>query len=250
MELTEIEMLKNRIAYLESRPVQLEEEALKVAKQKQINDELSEKIYHANKYIESFDRQAEEKNKEISALKSQLTESRPAGHLNRYLESESMIERLQKEIIQQKAFLRSATDQIQKLDKKIAQKNEEIHSLSEQLNECTLDQNRSMPGKPMNLVKCQESKEFQIELSRDIDEIYSMLVEKNASYGNSALDPIRVFSKADSMEQILVRIDDKLSRIKRGSSYPGDNDVKDLIGYFFLFLQAERKAKQVSEEPE
>lgn len=61
-----------------------------------------------------------------------------------------------------------------------------------------------------------------------------MLVDKNISYGDSALTPIRVFSKADNLEQIKVRIDDKLNRIVNSSSYPGDNDIDDLIGYLIL----------------
>jgi hypothetical protein len=66
------------------------------------------------------------------------------------------------------------------------------------------------------------------------DNIKSMLIEKNKSYGDSALDPIRVFSKASSDEQIKIRIDDKLSRISRGSEFYGDNDLDDLIGYLIL----------------
>ncbi len=45
-------------------------------------------------------------------------------------------------------------------------------------------------------------------------EVAQMLIEKNISYGNSALDPIRIFSTADSTEQLKVRIDDKLNRVK------------------------------------
>ena len=45
-------------------------------------------------------------------------------------------------------------------------------------------------------------------------EIAKMLIEKNISYGNSALDPARIFSVADSTEQLKVRIDDKLNRVK------------------------------------
>jgi hypothetical protein len=64
--------------------------------------------------------------------------------------------------------------------------------------------------------------------------IKDMLIEKNKSYGDSALDPIRIFSKASSDEQIKIRIDDKLSRISRGSEFYGDNDLDDLIGYLIL----------------
>ncbi|ALJ19505.1 hypothetical protein AOA12_06125 [Microbacterium sp. No. 7] len=65
-----------------------------------------------------------------------------------------------------------------------------------------------------------------------------MLIEKNAAYGDSALDPVRIFSKAPADEQIRVRIDDKLSRLARGSEYPGDDTVMDLIGYLVLLIIA------------
>jgi hypothetical protein len=64
--------------------------------------------------------------------------------------------------------------------------------------------------------------------------IAQMLVEKNISYGDSALDPVRVFSKVDAVEQLRVRIDDKLSRLMKGTDYAGDNDIDDLIGYLVL----------------
>lgn len=70
------------------------------------------------------------------------------------------------------------------------------------------------------------------------DGIKEMLVKKNQSYGDSAVDPIRIFSKSDNLEQIKVRIDDKLSRISRGSEFYGDNDLDDLIGYLVLFKVA------------
>lgn len=70
-------------------------------------------------------------------------------------------------------------------------------------------------------------------------EITEMLLEKNVAYGNSALNPIRIFSNADDMEQLNVRIDDKLNRIKNKKLYAGDNDEDDLIGYLLL-----KKAKK------
>lgn len=72
------------------------------------------------------------------------------------------------------------------------------------------------------------------------DEIKKLLIEKNRSYGNSALEPVRIFSKSDNLEQIRVRIDDKLSRFARGKDYPGDNDIDDLIGYLILLKVAHR----------
>lgn len=70
-------------------------------------------------------------------------------------------------------------------------------------------------------------------------EIGAMLKAKNRAYGNSALDPIRCFSKADPAEQIRVRIDDKLSRLMRGKDGREDT-VLDLLGYLVLLRIAER----------
>jgi hypothetical protein len=78
------------------------------------------------------------------------------------------------------------------------------------------------------------SLDTQNKISQVCDEIKNMLIEKNKSYGDSAINPVRIFSKADSMEQIKVRIDDKISRISRGKEFYGDNDIDDLIGYLVL----------------
>ncbi len=73
------------------------------------------------------------------------------------------------------------------------------------------------------------------EIWNTCHEIAHMLIEKNISYGNSALDPVRIFSKAGPREQLHVRIDDKLNRLMKGTDYPGDNDIDDLIGYLVLY---------------
>jgi len=66
-----------------------------------------------------------------------------------------------------------------------------------------------------------------------------MLHAKNAAYGNSALQPLRIMSKADPEEQIRVRIDDKLSRLARGSA-AGEDVIQDLLGYLILLRIAQR----------
>jgi len=53
-------------------------------------------------------------------------------------------------------------------------------------------------------------------ISAECREVERLLLAKNAAYGNSALQPVRIFSKADAVEQLRVRIDDKLSRLARG----------------------------------
>lgn len=76
--------------------------------------------------------------------------------------------------------------------------------------------------------------EMKKEIIKHCREIEEMLLEKNKSYGNSALEPIRIFSKATTMEQINVRIDDKLSRIAKGNNYDNEDTELDLIGYLIL----------------
>lgn len=73
------------------------------------------------------------------------------------------------------------------------------------------------------------------DIARVCDDVKQLLLQKNMKYGDSALNPIRVLSKSGPTEQILVRIDDKLNRVKQGNILEDDEDViMDLIGYFIL----------------
>jgi hypothetical protein len=77
------------------------------------------------------------------------------------------------------------------------------------------------------------------------DEIIEMLNNKNIAYGNSALNPLRLFSNVSAMEGLCVRIDDKLSRISNSGITEGTEDsVKDLIGYLLLLQVALTKSKR------
>lgn len=80
----------------------------------------------------------------------------------------------------------------------------------------------------------------ETEIMAVCQDMADFLIEKNRAYGNSALDPVRVFSGSDNVEQLKVRIDDKLSRFARGNEFPGDNDVDDLLGYLILLKVAMR----------
>jgi len=74
-----------------------------------------------------------------------------------------------------------------------------------------------------------------------ISDIEQLLLEKNRKYGDSALRPVRIFSNATPVEQILVRIDDKLSRISQGHGWDEEEDtITDLIGYLVLLQVALR----------
>lgn len=79
---------------------------------------------------------------------------------------------------------------------------------------------------------------FEVSIKKELEKIGDMLIEKNRKYGNSALEPIRVFSNASSKEQILVRLDDKLSRLKNQQIDEDEDVINDLIGYLFLLKLA------------
>jgi hypothetical protein len=76
---------------------------------------------------------------------------------------------------------------------------------------------------------------FHEQVYKVLADIQEMLIAKNQKYGNSALEPLGVFSQLSAKEGLLVRIDDKLKRIKNGTLDHDDEDViNDLIGYLVL----------------
>lgn len=87
----------------------------------------------------------------------------------------------------------------------------------------------------------------QTHIALICDQIKELLLEKNAKYGDSALNPTRVFSKANAVEQILVRIDDKLNRVKQGAGLLANDEdvVMDLIGYLVLLKIALKRDSEV-----
>jgi hypothetical protein len=90
----------------------------------------------------------------------------------------------------------------------------------------------------------------QTHISLICDQIKELLLEKNAKYGDSALNPTRVFSKANAVEQILVRIDDKLNRVKQGAGLLANDEdvVMDLIGYLVLLKIALKRDRDMEVE--
>ena len=81
----------------------------------------------------------------------------------------------------------------------------------------------------------------QVDIQIECDAIRDMLLEKNRKYGDSALNPVRLFAKADPVEQINVRIDDKLSRMQSAQSDEDEDVDLDLIGYLILRRIARRR---------
>ncbi|WP_024276008.1 hypothetical protein [Hyphomicrobium sp. 802] len=85
---------------------------------------------------------------------------------------------------------------------------------------------------------------FEAQLDKTLEKLRALLIEKNRSYGNSALDPVRLFAKTDAVEQLRVRIDDKISRLVRGLEFMGENTPTDFLGYLILLDIAERIAAE------
>ena len=73
------------------------------------------------------------------------------------------------------------------------------------------------------------------KIATTCEDIKTLLLEKNSKYGNSAVEPISIFSKQDNAAAICARIDDKLSRIANsGLSDETEDTLDDLIGYLIL----------------
>ena len=85
----------------------------------------------------------------------------------------------------------------------------------------------------------------QPDIATVCDEIKELLLEKNRLYGDSATNPVRVFSKADPTEAILIRMDDKLSRIRNMNRDDSEDAYLDLLGYLVLYRVAKLQQRRV-----
>jgi hypothetical protein len=85
----------------------------------------------------------------------------------------------------------------------------------------------------------------QADISTVCDEIKELLLEKNRRYGDAALNPVRIFSKADSVAQLQVRMDDKLSRIRTSDPEDTEDAYLDLLGYLILYRVSQMQQRRV-----
>jgi hypothetical protein len=88
----------------------------------------------------------------------------------------------------------------------------------------------------------------QQDIAQVCNQIRELLLEKNRKYGDSALNPVRVFSKASTLEQLKVRIDDKLSRLQNAQDDEDEDVTSDLIGYLVLYKVALMQQTRVDHE--
>jgi len=70
-------------------------------------------------------------------------------------------------------------------------------------------------------------------------QLEDLLLDKNERYGDAALDPMNVFSSANAVSGIRIRIDDKLKRIQNAGLVEDTEDtIQDLAGYLILLMIA------------
>tara|TARA_R100000030_G_scaffold55450_1_gene41788 strand:- start:301 stop:873 length:573 start_codon:yes stop_codon:yes gene_type:complete len=87
--------------------------------------------------------------------------------------------------------------------------------------------------------KVPKDADFAWHLDKVAKSITDLLKEKNAAYGNTALNPLGIFSKLGAAEAIKARIDDKLARISnKGLNDDTEDTARDLVGYLLLLLMA------------
>lgn len=77
----------------------------------------------------------------------------------------------------------------------------------------------------------------QQKIHEIMEAMKDLLLYKNQKYGDSAINPKKIFYKGDSTNSILIRLDDKIGRVKSNTEEkPRVNDVCDIIGYCTLLL--------------
>lgn len=81
--------------------------------------------------------------------------------------------------------------------------------------------------------------QIQKMIKEEFDNLRDFVLEKNKKYGQAVFSPRRIFSKADNIEQIKVRIDDKLSRLINQGYENASDTCADLAGYLILLRVAE-----------
>ena len=93
----------------------------------------------------------------------------------------------------------------------------------------------------LNMYDQNRQTQFEADVWNECESIAKLLVEKNRKYGDSASNPVRVFSKASPLEQLKVRMDDKLSRLKNSQDDEDEDVLLDLAGYIILYRVVQKQ---------
>lgn len=111
-----------------------------------------------------------------------------------------------------------------------------------QHNENYFDTNRNGRNTTVKDEPITQDNNFEKSLDTILMNVGNLLKSKNEAYGNTSLNPPKIFSKLDSSEAICARIDDKIMRIKnRGLVSATEDTLTDLIGYLILLKMSRKK---------
>jgi hypothetical protein len=83
------------------------------------------------------------------------------------------------------------------------------------------------------------SVKYEITYAQLKDKLRVTILDKNAKYGDAALNPLTVFIQMSNADLIKIRMQDKLSRLKNKSDSDNEDALFDLIGYLVLLEIAE-----------
>lgn len=84
------------------------------------------------------------------------------------------------------------------------------------------------------LLLINDKDKFNNLVNEKINELVDHVIEKNRKYGNSALNPIRIMSSLSTVEQLYIRLDDKLNRMINRQNDEDEDIPFDIAGYFIL----------------
>ena len=87
-----------------------------------------------------------------------------------------------------------------------------------------------------------EKSDSEFQIKEVTNQLQELLIKKNRAYGNSALEPLNVFSSQNAVDSLCARLDDKLSRIKnKGLNDKTEDTLFDLAGYLILLIIAKNE---------
>ena len=87
-----------------------------------------------------------------------------------------------------------------------------------------------------------EESDSEFQIKEVTSQLQELLLRKNRAYGNSALEPLNIFSNQNAVDSLCARLDDKLSRIKnKGLNDKTEDTLFDLAGYLILLIIAKNE---------
>jgi len=87
-----------------------------------------------------------------------------------------------------------------------------------------------------------DESDSEYQIKEVTNQLQKLLIKKNRAYGNSALEPLNVFSSQNAVDSLCARLDDKLSRIKnKGLNDKTEDTLFDLAGYLILLIIAKNE---------